>query len=371
MRRMTLTGDQHLVKRINRMALVRLLREEPGLSRADLSTHSGLTKSTISILAKELIDEGWLLEEEAQHTGSLGRRPKPLRLNSQRLALIGAELGIDAIQTAAVTINGEVIESQRTPLRSLEPQQACHQLIEQVLSLAAEVKARHYRLMGIGVGLPGAVDERAGVLKFAPNIGWRDVELGRRLSGEAAAAGLVDVPIYYQNEADLAAIGEFEFGEGPADDPLIFLSCGIGVGAGIVLNDRLFSGASGLAGEVGHTILQMGGPMCSCGRRGCAEALIGARHIATPDDAARAGAYLGVLIQNVWMTFNPTVIVLGGETVERGAEFLDPALSAVQQFAAEAGIAPPQIRIARYGSLATAVGGAAYVLHCMLRPIYG
>jgi predicted NBD/HSP70 family sugar kinase len=93
--------------------------------------------------------------------------------------------------------------------------------------------------------------------------------------------------------------------------------------------------------------------------------------IATPEDAARAGAYLGVLIQNVWMTFNPTVIVLGGETVERGDEFLDPALAAVQQFATEAGIAPPQIRIARYGSLATAVGGAAYVLHCMLRPIYG
>jgi len=368
---MTLTGDQHLVKRINRMALVRLLREEPGLSRADLSTHSGLTKSTISILAKELIDEGWLLEEEATHTGALGRRPKPLRLNSQRLALIGAELGIDAIQTAAVTINGEVIESQRTPLRSREPQQACHQLIEQVLALAAQVTQRHYKLMGIGVGLPGAVDEKAGVLKFAPNIGWRDVELGRRLSGEAAAAGLADVPIYYQNEADLAAIGEFEFGQGPADDPLIFLSCGIGVGAGIVLNDRLFSGASGLAGEVGHTILQLGGPACSCGRRGCAEALIGARHIKTPADVAQAGAYLGVLVQNVWMTFNPTVIVLGGETVERGAEFLDPALAAVRQFADEAGIAPPEIRIARYGSLATAVGGAAYVLHCMLRPIYG
>src|SRR5215831_13793678 len=87
-----LTGDHRFVKAINRMALLRLLRDEPGISRAALAERSGLTKSTVSLLTKELIDEGWLSEDAAPVTGSLGRRPTPLRIDGRDLALIGAEL---------------------------------------------------------------------------------------------------------------------------------------------------------------------------------------------------------------------------------------------------------------------------------------
>lgn len=390
-----ITGDQRFVKNINRMALLRLLREEAGISRADLSERSGLTRSTVSLLIKELIDEGWLVEADAFATGALGRRPTPLSLDGTRITLIGADLGPDAIRVVASSIRGEVQESNQAALRSKDADAACHQLGEMVMALSAKVTRAGSRLLGIGVGLHGAVDKRSGMLEFAPNIGWRNVEVGRRLGAELALAGLGDVPVYYQNEADLAAVGETEFRDRPVDDPLVYVSCGVGVGAGIILNEALFTGATGSAGEIGHTTLVIDGEPCSCGRLGCAEAYIGLKAIAraadclhdgvidrralrarmstrdtaTRDAFARAGAALGVLLQNVWTTFNPQTIVLGGETMTLGGDtLLDSAIERLTDYARRAGVAAPAVRLARYSDLATAVGGAAYVLHAILNP---
>lgn len=393
-----ITGDQRFVKSLNRMALLRLLRDESGLSRVDLANRSGLTKSTISLITKELIDEGWLMEDGAQATGALGRRPTPLRLDGRHLVLIGSELGPDTIRVVATSIRGEVLEMNQSALRSKDPDAACHQLVEMVTAHAAKVKRGKASLLGIGVGLPGSVDPVSGVLQVAPNIGWRNVQVGKRLAAEMAAAGLASVPVYYQNEADLAAVGESEFGQRPVEDPLVYVSCGVGVGSGIILNDSLFTGASGSAGEIGHTTMVVDGRQCSCGRLGCAESYAGLKAIAADagclakgglvdrmalkslmvarspkarDAFAMAGNVLGVLLQNVWTTFNPQVIVLGGETVALGGEhFLDAAIGRLELFAQAAGLPAPAVRVARYGEGATAVGGAAYALHSLLRP-YG
>ena len=390
-----ITGDQRFVRKLNRMALLRLLRDEAGISRADLSERSGLTRSTVSLLMKELIDEGWLIEADALITGALGRRPTPLNLDGTRIVLLGADLGPDAIRLVATSISGEILESGQANLRSKDPEAACHQLVELVTALCNKVLRSGSRLAGIGVGLPGAVDKRSGVLQIAPNIGWRNVEVGRRLSAELAAAGLAQVPLYFHNEADLAAVGEMEFSKRPVDDSLVYVSCGVGVGAGIILNEALFTGATGSAGEIGHTTMVIDGEPCSCGRLGCAEAYIGlkgiaaaagclhgkvidrqalrarmsARDAATRQVFARAGASLGVLLQNIWTTFNPQVIVLGGETILLGGDtLLDAAITVLAAYAERAGLAPPAVRLARYADLATAAGGAAYVLHATLNP---
>jgi predicted NBD/HSP70 family sugar kinase len=392
-----ITGDQRLVKSINRVALLRLLREEQGLSRADLATRSGLTRSTVSLLAKELIDEGWMAEDDAVVTGSLGRRPTPLRLDGKRLALIGAELTPDSLHVVCTTIQGEVLESSSAALLNTDPESACHQLIEVVTVLARRMVQSGRSVLGIGVGLPGAVEPSSGVLQFAPNIGWRRVPVGARLRVELLAAGLGQVPVFCQNEADLAAIGETEFGPRPVDNPLVYISCGVGLGSGIVLNDTLFTGATGAGGEIGHTTLHIGGRLCSCGRLGCAEAYVGLRAIAegaglaplaggvldhaglkarmaAKDPRARAafeaaGANLGVLLQNVWTTFDPRAIVLGGEAVALGGEhFIGPALKALAGYAEQAGVPAPSVRITRFTELAAAVGGAAYALYSLLHP---
>jgi predicted NBD/HSP70 family sugar kinase len=388
-------GDRHFIKTVNRMALLRLLRRQDGISRAELAVRSGLTPSTVSVLTTELIQEGWLVEAEASATGALGRRPTPLSLESRRIVLMGADLGPDAIRLAATTIRGELLDSRQAPLRSRDPEAACRQLVDMTRSLFANVIRRPRRLLGIGVALHGLVDKRSGVLEFAPNIGWRNVELGRPLAAGLAAAGFGQVPLYFHNEADLAAVSESEFREGPVDDPLVYVSCGVGVGAGIVLNEELFTGASGSAGEIGHTTLVIDGRRCSCGRLGCAEAYIGLKSIAAmagclrgdvidrdalgariaardrslQEAFAQAGRWLGVLLQNVWSTFNPQTIVLGGETITFGRDaLLDAATETLADYARQAGLAPPRVRVARYADLATTVGGAAYVLHAALHP---
>lgn len=391
-----ITGDQHLVKHINRVALLRLMREEDGISRAGLADRSGLTRSTVSMLTKELIEQGWLVEESALATGALGRRPTPLRLDGRKLTLIGAELTPDALRVVATSIRGEVQEARNAALRQLDPQGACHQLVEMVTVLARRVVKSGHQVLGIGVGLPGAVEPNTGVLQFAPNIGWRRVPVGASLRAELEAAGLGYVPVFCQNEADLAAIGEAEFGPRPPDNPLVYVSCGVGVGSGIVLDDNLFTGATGAGGEIGHTTLHVDGLPCSCGRLGCAEAYVGLRAIAgaagllRPDGGVdypemrrlvraghpatlsafeSAGASLGVMLQNVWTTFDPKAIVLGGEAVTIGGDsFVQPALGVLARYAERAGVPAPSVRVARFNELAAAVGGAAYALYSLLHP---
>ena len=240
------------------------------------------------------------------------------------------------------------------------------------------------RLLGVGLGLPGAFDDATGVVRFAPNLGWRNVDFLPQITKALDKAGLPDVPVHVQNEADTAALSEYEFAEDETEESLIFVTCDVGVGAGIVLNDRLFTGMQGIAGEIGHSILQMDGPLCSCGRRGCAETFIGAKALAR--DALRIGGlsakggsegrldksghYLGVLMQNLWTMFDPGSIVVGGPSCTRYPELLQIAQATLGQYAASAGMPAPVVRPARYGLLAAAVGAAALVLHQMLRPMH-
>ncbi len=390
---MTMTGDQQLLKRINRMALVRCVRSLPSPSRSDLSEHTGLTKSTISLLTQELIDEGWLRERDRAATGSLGRRPTPLELDDRRLALVGVELAVDGLTVVATTLTGQVLDSRTEPLPAGDARAVCAVIVQRMAAAAQRWQAAGRRLLGFGLGLPGAVDEASGVVRVAPNLGWRDVPVRLWLAEGLRAAGFANVPLQVQNEADVAALGEYEFGSPPVPEPLIYLSLGVGVGAGIVLNDRLFSGAQGLAGEVGHTLLERGGPACSCGRHGCAEAFIGLRaialqageagagaealrHLLDRGEAAaaaaaeRAGDCLGALLQNLWMTFNPALFVLGGPSCELGDAFLGAAQRSLDRYARAAGLTAPSVARSRFGREAVAVGAAALVLHQAVRPFH-
>jgi predicted NBD/HSP70 family sugar kinase len=219
----------------------------------------------------------------------------------------------------------------------------------------------------VGVCLPGAVDE--GLVRLAPNLGWRDVPFRAMVLAEFARLGIPVAPVHLQNDADAAALGEYEFAGGSNDDPLIFVNCDVGVGAGVVLNDQLFTGFLGAAGEIGHSILQVNGPLCSCGRKGCAEAFIGGRALATADGAEQAGQYLGGLLQNLDAMFNPRVIVVGGRSCIDHPDLIETARATQQGYASAAGLRAPQVRVARFGVQAAAMGAAALVLHQFLRPL--
>lgn len=394
---MLLTGDQQLLRQINRMVLVRKLLGESELSRADLAEAVGLTKSTVSLLVRELVDEGWFNESELVVTGSLGRRPTPLHIDGTRLALLGADLGIDEIRIVATNLLGEVLEHYAIAYDDVTNVNACLKLLgKELIRMARTMSAQGRSILGIGVGMHGGVDEAAGVLHFAPNMGWKKVNAAEQLRAQFSNTLLADLPLFVQNEADVAALAEFEFSAQPGADPLIYLSIGYGVGAGVVVRDSLLTGYRGFAGEVGHTILQAGGALCSCGRRGCAEAVIGLTNLigkagksmpqrqqalaklfaqvesgaVAPTKAVEvAGRHLGVLLNNLWVAFDPMRIVLGGPAMKLGDALLAPALSVLQEYSDAAQLPAPTIQTTRYGEDAVAIGAAALVRYHLTRPL--
>jgi len=387
-------GSQQLLKDINRMALVRHLCANPGLSRADLATAVGLTKSTVSLLVRDLIAEGWLEEREVVATGDLGRRPTPLFIDPARLLLLGAEVGIDSARVVATSLTGEVKAQAVAGYDASKGAKTCiASLATALLKLRRQLDEAQHRIIGIGVGLPGGVDEAEGFLHFAPNLGWSEVPVGALLREKFAGTALAEVPLFVQNEADVAALGELEFHPSPLTDPLLYVSINQGVGAGVIVAGRLLTGHRGFAGEVGHIVLQLNGPQCSCGRRGCAEALIGPRamlravaggesqgvaeirarldagHKAQAGAVRQAGEYLGVLLNNLASAYDPACIVIGGAVVELGDAFLQPALHTLAGYAAAARLEPTPVRISAFGADAVAVGAAALARYRLTRPL--
>jgi predicted NBD/HSP70 family sugar kinase/DNA-binding XRE family transcriptional regulator len=388
------TGNQQLLKDINRMALVRHLCANSGLSRADLATAVGLTKSTVSQLVRELLDEGWVVEREVVATGDLGRRPTPLFIDPSRLLLLGAEVGVEAVRVVATSLTGSVLVSAVAGYGMAKSAKACiGTLATTLLKVRKQLDGAEHRFIGIGIGLPGGVDESRGFLHFAPNLGWHDVPVGALLAEKLAGTSLAGIPVFPQNEADVAALGELEFNPSRTSDPLLYLSINQGVGAGVIVGDRLLTGVRGFAGEVGHMVLQLNGPVCSCGRRGCAEALIGPRAMLRDDDepnghplaeirhrlavedadtvraVKKAGNYLGVLLQNLASAYDPGCIVLGGAIVDLGDVFLQPALRSFEEYLAAANLVPPVVQTSRFGADAVAVGAAALCRYRLTRPL--
>lgn len=387
---MAITGDQRLLKRINRMALVRLVRSQPGLSRAELAIATGLTKSTVSLLVQELIDDGWLCEDTVLVTGAIGRRPTPLRLDGKRLVMIGAELNVGSLCAVSMSLDGEVLEREEIGFSLQSPPEiVLAQMAGLIATQAGRQSAAGRELLGIGVGVPGAVLENSGVMAVAPNLGWRDVPVREMLHGALTRLGVVDLPLFVQNDGDVAALAEVEFAAGPVGDPLLYLCLGVGVGSGVVVGGRLLLGGRGFAGEVGHMQMQADGSRCSCGRNGCAETFIGLQAMANRlgcsigelerrviegdaaalDVLAVAGRHLGVLMHNLWATLDPGVIVLGGPACRLGDPLVGVARETFEGLARAANLETPPVVESRFGDLSVAAGAAALVLHKLLLPI--
>lgn len=395
---MPVTGDSQLLKQLNRMALVRQVSTQPGLSRASLADVLGLTKSTVSMLVRDLMDEGWLTESELIATGEVGRRATPLHLDPDRLALLGADIGVDEARVVATNLLGEVLDTRIVTYDDTDAPASCIQLVgDELVRIArrlgrANSAAGARQMLGVGVGLHGGVDETQGVLRYAPHLGWRNVDVDSQLRSHFAGTPLAGLPLHMQNEANVAALAEFEFTGQSGTDPLVYLSIGYGVGAGVIVSDNLLTGLNGFAGEVGHTILQANGPLCSCGRRGCADALIGLGSLLGTEKPSRtalerlfekvaqgqpqtcaavtaAGGQLGVLLNNLWAAFDPMAIVIGGPALRLGDTLIEPARRVLGEYADAAMLTAPEIRTSRFGADVVAVGGAALARHRLTRPL--
>jgi predicted NBD/HSP70 family sugar kinase/biotin operon repressor len=310
------SSPQQTVRRQNLATILREIAEDEPVSRAGLAQRTGLTRGTVSSLVEELLEAG-LVTELAAARGGTGRPANPLQLNRSGPAGLGIEIGVDEIGACVVDLAGEVRALRRAPSehRSQHPRHG----LDRATQLANEVIAEAgLDIDGAGVALPGLVGPD-GVLQRAPNLPlWVDVAV------DADLASRLGTPVEIANEADLAALAELWFDDGPQD--FVHVSGGIGVGAGIVLGGELFRGPGGRAGELGHVVVEPDGPSCSCGGHGCLEQLAGRtallrlsgttdtdEFVASPGPAiSAAGRALGIALSAAINLLDIPTVVLGG-----------------------------------------------------------
>jgi glucokinase-like ROK family protein len=268
-----LTGDQEKVRKINKSIILNMLRIHAPISRARLANLTGLNRGTVSNIVNVLLEEGLVFENEQKDSG-IGRPAILLGLRPDGGAVIGVEIGVDFIAILLTDFVAETIWETRTLIDHSQSQTGIvsqvEQLIDQALFLAHEQRLRP---LGIGVGLPGLVNVQQGNLIVAPNLHWSNVPL--RLMWNQRFR----LPIYVENEANLAALGEYYFGLARNVDNFIYLSAGIGLGGGIIIDGKLFRGGHGYAGEIGHIQRDPMGEQCGCGRIGCWETQVGPRAV--------------------------------------------------------------------------------------------
>ena len=266
MRRIDLSNFQvatsETARDINRRIVLNLIRTHQPISRADLARHSGLQRSTVSVIAEQLIKERWITEGANGHTAR-GRRPTFLHLNKERVGIIGINVRPITTTLALADLDANFLAQDSLPTPA-DPKQFVAELVPRVRKL---IDARpELTCEGLGVSLPGRVDLTSKKLVFAPNLGWRDFDLKTPL--EKATK----LPVELENAANSCALTEICFGrraEGLRN--LVVVTVSEGIGCGLILNHQLVQGSTGTAGEFGHAALVQDGLECSCGNRGCWE----------------------------------------------------------------------------------------------------
>jgi glucokinase-like ROK family protein len=263
-------ATRQFTKEHNRDLVLRLLFEHETISRAEIARITGLTRTTVSDVIANQIAEG-LVEEVGVGASLGGKNPILLSLVAESRYVIGINLAHDQFCGAIVNLRGEIKEMVCHPVPDRNRE---HALASVYAILDALVQKPWKPLMGIGVGTPGLVHTREGMVVSAVNLDWKDLPLAHLLEERYA------LPVYVLNDSQAAAIGEYVYGAGgQSGEHLIVINVGHGIGAGILINGRLFQGDGGGAGEIGHVVLQEDGEVCRCGKRGCLETLASTRAV--------------------------------------------------------------------------------------------
>ncbi|TDC95315.1 ROK family transcriptional regulator [Actinomadura sp. 7K507] len=379
---------RHATMRGRNLAVVleHIARHQP-VTRARLADLTGFTKTTVSNLVALLESAGLVLGGAPVHEGERGRPGVGVSVRGDGAAGLGLEVNVDYLAACVVDLRRQVryrhvVSSDN---RGREPGAVLGALSALAGEAVSAVAGQGLTVAGAVVALPGLLDREDGVVRHAPNLGWTDVPLTGVPGLDAA------LPAEYDNEANLAALGELWFGDGARFGDFVHVSGEIGIGAGIVVDGRVFRGAHGFAGELGHLVAEPAGPPCSCGGRGCLEQIAGQEAIlraagpegsvgtlidrldsgdrSARDAVDRAGRALGAALASVVNLIDPDTVVLGG-VFSPLAPWIRPPLQAVlEDGPGSLRRGAPPVEISGLAEGAAVLGAAGLVIeHVMADP---
>lgn len=299
------------VRRRNLSVVLTLVHRHRGMSRAELTRRTGLSRSTVKDLVEELAEHELVQEMRPAASAQVGR-PSPVVQPHQGRVAIAVNPEVDSLTIGLVALGGSVLEVTRRATAGILS-------ADRTVALAAEMIARLRRQLepgctvtAIGVAVPGLVNTAGSTIRLAPHLDWHEEHIGQMLSVAT------QLPTFAANDANLGAIAEHVFGHHVNAEHMIYVNGGAGgIGAGVVIAGQLLDGAAGYAGELGHTFVG-GTRTCHCGAVGCLETEVSQAQTYEKDSRVRADTverqarYLGIALGNVANMLNPGLVVLGG-----------------------------------------------------------
>lgn len=383
------SGSLHSLRELNRQRVVDSLRERGSASRAEIARLTGLSRTTVSSIVTDLIEAGLVGEQEeatgVAHGDHGGRPPVPLSLNKSAGAVLGVDFGHTHLRVAVADLSHDILAEAGRELdvdhSAEEGLDAAAELVVQVLR---EAGVDRDRVLGVGMGLPGPINASTGTVGSSAILpGWVGVDAAAEMTQRLGLA------VQVENDANLGALGEFVWGSGKGHSELIYIKLSSGVGAGLLLSGRLYRGAGGTAGEIGHTPAQHGEAICRCGTRGCLETVASARSIAELLGASRgedvtskrllelsaegdaaalrligeAGREIGIAVAGLCNLINPGLVIVGGEMSAAGEAITKPIEESIGRWAISSAAEQVSVVSGVLGERAELLGALALVLH--------
>jgi predicted NBD/HSP70 family sugar kinase len=385
-------GSLSALREANQGRVIRALRSAGAMTQAEIARVTGLSAATVSNIVRELRSIGTLT---VTPTSSGGRRAQSVSLARPTGLIVGVEIGATRLRAVLCNHDHDLLAEETIPYDSASSVDRTLRRTEWLVStLIRQARVDRTALLGVGVGVPGPIDSvRARVASPALLPAWQGVRIAHELTDR------LDLPVYVDNDANTAALGELAWGAGKGISDFVYLKLAAGVGAALVLHGDIYPGTAGFAGEIGHITVDEQGRICRCGNRGCLETLVGGPYLldllqhsgradAAPTVAtlvsaalegdlgcrrviADAGRVIGAVAAVLCNVLNPRRVIVGGDLAAAQDLLLDPMREALGRQALPSAVDVVQVVPAELGERATALGAVAYVERTRARAAEG
>ena len=382
-------GTFQLMKSVNKSIVLNKIRTSEPISRAQIAKETKLTPPTVSSIVRELIEQELVMESELGKSKG-GRKPTMISINKDGYYVIGVDAGPRTIKCVLSNLSGQIKERAVVSIEPRLTNETFLTLLKDSVKKILQKVRNPEKVLGIGVAMHGVVDFETGTSLVAPILQLKNIPIKEEL--ERA----LNFEVKVENDARAMARGASWFGQHGQISSMVAVNIGSGVGAGVVVDGKLYHGATDLAGEVGHMTIDMNGEVCECGNRGCLEAYASAPSIVKRanrkmpnkeiisseeiyqsavngdqdciDILEETGKILGIGLTNLIHIINPELIILGGG-VSNAEKFILPA---IQKTIEEKGLTPrakdTEVLISKLGDDATALGAVALFLVELFNP---
>lgn len=378
-------GNSTFIHHLNQGTIFKIIHRKGPITRKELADITSYSASTITNHVKKLIKEEYVIETKKGNSNG-GRKPVFIEVNSKKGYMISLNIGVNKSQIYLFNLTFEIlagkdilIDREKNALYNL------NKIKNEIDLLLKKYKIDRKKILGLGIGVPALINHEKRQLEFAPNLGWKELDIPEFYSN------YYDFPIILENEAKAAVIGEKEFVY-PDIENLVFVSINEGIGCGILLDGKLYTGASGNAGEFGHLIIDSDGPKCHCGNNGCWETLASESFLRDEINKyldsslsideiyqldlkqdqdlknifKRAGCNIGIGLVNIINSLSPEHIVIGGGIIRAKGYLMENINKIVDQKSLKISREFVDLKFTNLNGLATIYGLAAEVFNFSL-----